>query len=189
MSPVGQHDGPWPFAGVDEVGNRQKHVDGVGELVGPRLSGRRRPLGERGPVLWRRFLDGPVRPGDVEGVDAGEDLTDLEREGPRHRLFGQLVSLDPPPVHQHLGIGADRFRHRDAGCERGLLESEHVVVVERPVTNDVERLHSERSSACVESVHAVGGFALHPCHRSQRCAQMIEVHRTTLTRYPAQRLD
>ena len=80
---------------------------------------------------------------------------------------GTCVSLDPP-VHEHLGIGGDRLRHRDAGRERGLLEAEHVVVPERPVTIEVELLHRERSLVGVEPVHAVGGLALHPGHRSQR---------------------
>ena len=40
----------WKGTGVDEVGNREERLDLGGELVGPRLSGRRRPLGELGPV-------------------------------------------------------------------------------------------------------------------------------------------
>jgi hypothetical protein len=65
-----------------------------------------------GRPQFDRALDDP---GHLQSIVAerlgGEDL---ERERPRHRLFGHLVSVDPP-MHEDLGIGGDRPGHRDAG--------------------------------------------------------------------------
>ena len=46
--------------------------------------------------------------------------------------------------------------------------------------DEVELLHRERSLVGVEPVHPVGALAVHPSHRPQRGAQVIEVHRTRL---------
>jgi hypothetical protein len=61
---------------------RKQRIDGAGELVSPGQVGHRRPPGELAPVSRRWDFDGRVRPVDIERVDAGEDLADLERERP-----------------------------------------------------------------------------------------------------------
>src|SRR4051794_37071935 len=43
---VGEHHGAWAFATLDEVGNREERLHVRGQLVGPRLAGRRRPFGK-----------------------------------------------------------------------------------------------------------------------------------------------
>ena len=102
-----------------------QHVRDMGaEFAGPRLSGRRRPLGKFGPVPWRRVLNRHVGPLHVERVDAGKDLTDLERVRRRHRRFGQFLSLDPP-VDKGLRARRDRLWHWDAGGEGRSLSDPH----------------------------------------------------------------
>ncbi len=98
---MGQHDEAWPLAGVDEVGNREERLDLGGEFAGPRLSGRRRPLGKFGRVPRRLIFGRHVGPCDVERVSARENLTDLDldldldRVRRRHGCFGHLLAVDP----------------------------------------------------------------------------------------------
>ena len=73
-----------------------------------------------------------------------QPAADLEGERSRNGFLGHGVCLDPS-MHDHLGIGGDRLRHRNPRRERGQLEPEDVVVPERRVTIEHQRLHSERS--------------------------------------------
>jgi len=88
-------------------------------------------------------------------------------------------------MHEHLGIGGDRLGHRDAGRERRALETEHIVVPERPATIEAALLHRERPLLGVEPVHAAGRLALHARHWPQWSTQMVELHWITVTPVPA----
>lgn len=77
-------------------------------------------------------------------MEASKDLADLEPERRVHRLLGKLYTVDPP-MDEHLAVGRDRFGHRDAGCERCLLQTEDVGGPVRPVAIEPELLHREHA--------------------------------------------
>src|SRR5262245_34511756 len=85
-------------------------------------------------------------------------------------------------MHEHLGIGGDWLGHRDAGRERRALETENIVVTERPATFLAELLHRERPLLGVEPVDAARRLALHARHWPQCSTQMVELHGITVPR-------
>src|SRR3954453_14952685 len=88
-------------------------------------------------------------------------------------------------MHEHLGIGGDRVGHREAGRERRPLETEHIVVPERPATIEAALLHRERPLLGVEPVDPAGPLPLHRRHWPQGAPQMLELHWIPATPVPA----